>query len=127
MRVATAQPDSTASTRAPKAKVFFRLPELMAHEFNSRIADDGYGERGKSRWVRESIESFLRQSHWSEFLLANLPDMGGQDERESAYLDRTFLREIDDAISIIKAENPQLERMRSTLIRCAITNRLLRF
>lgn len=127
MRIASAQPDAAITTRALKTKVFFRLPELMAQELNTRISDDGYGERGKSRWVRESIEAFLQQAHWSEFLLANLPDMGGQDERESAYLERAFVRKIDEAISIIKAENPHLERLRSTLIRCAITNRLLRF
>lgn len=118
---------ATTPTVAAKSQVFFRLPQRMAAAYNQQISSDGYGKRGKSRWTREAIEGFLAQPQWIEFIEAGAPHGAGQDERESIYLERRFIQRIDVAIGQVKALNPQLEGLRSAIIRCSVAHRLLQF
>ena len=43
-----------------KLKLSIALPNKLKEEFKIRVIQDGYGMRGKSKWVNEAVEEFLK-------------------------------------------------------------------
>jgi hypothetical protein len=49
----------------------FRLSKAAKHAMDIRVAQDGYGLRGKSRWIMDAVNEFLDPKTWGRPGLEN--------------------------------------------------------
>lgn len=108
-----------------KIVVSFKMPFFLEKELLQKVIMDGYGMRGKSRWVTEAIESFLKISDYPE-----LVEIAADDkkfiEATSIRIPRTLADKIDHAALEVRRKYPVLEGVKSNIIRASIHQRLLR-
>ncbi len=108
-----------------KAKITFVLPDVLQQEFREQIIKDGYDMRGKSRWIKEGIESLLSMRNYPE--LVNLSnEMKGFEKVDYVVITREFKKCLDNAVIEVRKMYPALEGVQSGIVRTAIIQRLLR-
>jgi hypothetical protein len=108
-----------------KTKITFYVPEILQHELQARVIKEGYGLRGKSRWVSEAISRLLIINNFPE--LVNYSDsMGGFEKAETIVIDQATQHALENAIIQIRKNFPLLEGVKSRIIRTALLQRLLR-
>lgn len=108
-----------------RSKVVFKVPDAMQQELRRQVIEDGYGMRGKSKWVSEAIERLLSNNSYAEYV--NLgEDMKKVDKIETVVVEPHIKELIDKAILEIRKKHPLLEGVRSCLVRTSIIQRLLR-
>lgn len=109
----------------PKKKIIFVVPTSLQQELRERVIKDGYGFRGKSKWVAEAIDRLLTNKKFPEFV--NYSDeMSNFDKRETVVIEASLYRKLQDAILLIRKEFPLLEGVKSHVVRTAILQRLVR-
>lgn len=108
-----------------KLMTSIKLQKALHHRLQQRIIEDGYGMRGKSKWIAESIESLLKISDYPT-LVDIAEDMGQLSDMVSFRLPEPLLVKIDQAIVKVRKQYPTLEGVKSNLIRASIIQRLLR-
>lgn len=101
------------------------MPSALHLELRERVLRDGYGLRGKSKWVSEAIESVL--------LLKNFPtlvqyseEMHGFEKVETVVISSELKKQIDQAVLEVRKHFPSAEGVQSAIVRTAIMQRLLR-
>lgn len=103
----------------------FRLPAALVQKMNEQIIADGYGMRGKGKWIKESLESFLKLPDYPE--LTNLADEAVRPNKTvSIRLSRDLMFRVEKAIVKVRKEYPSLEGVKSKIIRTSIYQRLIR-
>ena len=108
-------------------RVAVRIPGSLAKEFMQRVIADGYGMKGKSKWVAEAISFFLGLHDFPEYV-----EYGEQlaetekNEIQSFYFDQNLLDKFSDATRTVRENNPMIEGVRSLIIRSSIIQRLFR-
>lgn len=102
-----------------------KLQKNLHRRLQKRIIDDGYGMRGKSRWIIESIESFLKLSDYPT-LVDIAEDMDQLSDMLSIRIPEDLILRIEKAIVYVRKQFPTLEGVKSNLIRASIIQRLLR-
>ncbi|OGT42027.1 MAG: hypothetical protein A3F13_00765 [Gammaproteobacteria bacterium RIFCSPHIGHO2_12_FULL_40_19] len=106
-------------------KIAFAVPGKLKNELNEKIIKDGYGFRGKSKWVSEAVGNLLQVKNFPD--LVNYSDeMSGFDAMETSLIDYQLKLKLDNAILQIRKEFPTLEGVTSRIMRTAILQRLLR-
>lgn len=106
-------------------KIAFAVPESFQLEMRERIVRDGYGLRGKSKWVSEAIDYLLDTNNFPE--LVNLSDeMSGCNKVDVIAISPQQNQRIDQAIIDVRKEYPALEGVKSRIVRTAVLQRLLR-
>lgn len=108
-----------------KAKIVFKISESMQMELRRRVIDDGYGMRGKSRWVAEALENLMKIDNFVDFVHLS-EDMRNFTKTETVFVDRELREKTDKAILAIRMKYPMLEGVRSCLARTSIIQRLFR-
>jgi metal-responsive CopG/Arc/MetJ family transcriptional regulator len=108
-----------------KLTTSIKLQKTLHHRLQQRIIEDGYGMRGKSKWIIEAIESFLHLADYPT-LVEIAEDMDHLNEMVSIRLTEDLMKKMDQAILRIRQQFPTLEGVRSNLIRASIMQRLLR-
>ena len=108
-----------------KLKVSFALPTSLKKEIRERVIRDGYGLRGKSRWVTEAIESLLSIKDYPKLISYN-DEMSGFNEIETIVIDYKIRKNIEVAVLQIRKQYPTLEGVKSCIFRTAVMQRLLR-
>ncbi len=108
-----------------KLKITFVVPEVLQNEIRTRIVKDGYGFRGKSHWISEAIENFLKLSNFPE-LVSYGNEMHGFEKAETIVIDHSLGVKLEDAILTVRTTFPMLEGVKSRIVRTAILQRLLR-
>jgi metal-responsive CopG/Arc/MetJ family transcriptional regulator len=108
-----------------KIMTSIKLQKNLHQRLQERIIADGYGMRGKSKWIIESIESLLTLDDFPELVdiaegLDQLSDM------VSIRLPEELMQQIDRAILAVRKQYPTIEGVKSNLIRASIIQRLLR-
>lgn len=108
-----------------KSKITFVVPESFQSELKARIIKDGYGFRGKSRWVCEAIDKLLAINNYPE--LVNYSDeMQLFEKVETIVIDYKLKITLENAFLKIRQQFPTLEGVQSRIIRTAVLQRLLR-
>lgn len=108
-----------------KIKITFVLPEQLQHELRQKVVGDGYGMRGKSKWVGEAIESLIEHTDFISLgYLSN--EMKGFEKMETISIGKNIKNKIDNAILETRKKYPMLEGVQSRLIRTSIMQRILR-
>ncbi|HVE44187.1 MAG TPA: hypothetical protein VNC84_03520 [Gammaproteobacteria bacterium] len=102
-----------------------KLQKKLHLRLQQRIIDDGYGMRGKSKWIVESIESFLFLNDYPE--LVNIAEeMGQSTDMVTLRIPEDLMLKIEKAIVSIRTAYPASEGVKSNLVRASIMQRLLR-
>lgn len=102
-----------------------KVQKNLHYNLQQRIISDGYGMRGKSKWIVEAIESFLNLPDYPT--LADIAgDMDQFTEVISIRLPEELMSKIDKAIIEIRRHYPTIEGVKSNLIRASIIQRLIR-
>lgn len=108
-----------------KTKITFVVPEVLQNDLRQQIVKDGYGLRGKSKWVSEAITRLFAISSYP-LLVSYNDEMSRFDKVETIVISYTLHKELDDAIITIRKDFPAMEGLKSRIIRTAILQRLLR-
>ncbi len=102
-----------------------KLQKKLHRRLQQRIIEDGYGMRGKSKWIIESIESLLTISDYPT-LVDIAEDMDHLSDVVSIRIPEYLMVRIEKAIVHIRKQFPTIEGVKSNLIRASIIQRLLR-
>ena len=90
-----------------------------------QVIQDGYGLRGKNRWINESIENFLFLRNFPE-----LVDIADEVEEKSHVvgfrLPETLMRKLEEAVIHVRKVYPAMEGVKSNIIRASLMQRLIR-
>jgi hypothetical protein len=102
-----------------------KLQKILHIKMQQRVISDGYGMRGKSKWIVEAIESFLKLSDFPT-LTDIADDMDHLSDMISIRLTDDVTLKLDRAIIDVRRHYPAMEGVRSNLIRASIMQRLIR-
>ena len=108
-----------------KVTTSVKLQKNLHRQLQKRIIDDGYGMRGKSQWIIESIESFLKLTDYPT-LVDIAEDMDQLEDMLTIRVPEFLVLRMEKAIVHIRKQYPTLEGVKSNLIRASIIQRLLR-
>jgi hypothetical protein len=108
-----------------KVVTSIKLQKKLHHKLQQRIIADGYGMRGKSKWIIESVESLLTLSDYPT-LVDIAEDMNQLTDIVSIRLPETLMSKIEKAVVHVRKQYPTIEGVKSNLIRASIVQRLLR-
>ena len=101
-----------------------KLPKSLHQAMLEKIIKDGYGMRGKSKWLNESINKFLQMSNYPE-LVEIADDIEEITEAISFRISEQMLLQLDAAVIEIRKEYPALEGVKSNIIRASILQSLI--
>lgn len=102
-----------------------KLQKTLHRRLQQRIIEDGYGMRGKSQWIIESIEAFLKLVDYPT-LVDIAEDMVHLTDIVSIRIPEELMIRIEKAIIHVRKQFPTIEGVKSNLIRASIIQRLLR-
>jgi hypothetical protein len=108
-----------------KVVTSIKLQKKLHYRLQQRIIEDGYGMRGKSKWIIESIESLLDLTDYPT-LVEIAEDMDQLSDILSLRLPETLMLKIEKAVVHVRKQYPTIEGVKSNLIRASIVQRLLR-
>ncbi len=107
-----------------KRRISVILSENAIIEVRERMLSEGYSLREKSKWVSEAIDSFLELKEYHALVkLAELVD--NLSRKEVIYISNELDSKIDQAIVDVRKEYPNLEGVKSLIIRASIVRRLV--
>jgi len=110
---------------ANKVKITFVLPAKLQDEMRQKIIADGYGLRGKSRWVSHALQSLLAIDNYHE--LVNYNDgMLSLEKVETVVLPLEQRKALEEAILHVRQFYPMLEGVQSRILRTCILQKLIR-
>lgn len=102
-----------------------RLPHALRQAMSQKIIKEGYGFRGKSKWVTEAIESLLKMNNYPDYVdIAD--EMSELTEIEVLQIPRLVKLQLDTALVNVRQKFPALEGVQSCIIRSSIIQRLIR-
>jgi hypothetical protein len=108
-----------------KLMTSIKLQKNLHRRLLQRIIEDGYGMRGKSKWIIESIEALLVLSDFPT-LVDIADDMDQLTDIVSIRLPEKLMQRIENAVIQVRRQYPSIEGVKSNLIRASIVQRLLR-
>jgi metal-responsive CopG/Arc/MetJ family transcriptional regulator len=107
-----------------KVVTSIKLQKKLHHRLQQRIIEDGYGMRGKSKWIIESIESLLLLVDYPT-LVDIAEDMNQLTDIVSIRLPEDLMMKIEKAVVHVRKQFPTIEGVKSNLVRASIMQRLL--
>ena len=112
---------------AKKNRVTVRLPQQLEKELMHRVIVDDYGMKGKSRWVGEAVQLFMALEDFEDYVeyAVDLVDTK-TNKLQSFYLEEELVIGLKDAVIRARIKYPDLEGVRSLIIRSSIIQRLFR-
>jgi len=102
-----------------------KLQKKLHYKLLQHIINDGYGMRGKSRWIIEAIEAFLKLPDYPT-LVDIADDMDQLSDVVSVRMPEPLMVRIDQSIIQVRKFFPAMEGVKSNLIRASIIQRLIR-
>mgnify|MGYP003574936701 CR=1 FL=1 len=108
-----------------KVMTSIKLQRNLHRRLEQRVIEDGYGMKGKSKWIIESIESLLQLSDYPT-LVDIADDMDQLSDIVSIRIPEGLMLQIERAIVQVRKQYPTIEGVKSNLIRASILQRLLR-
>lgn len=109
--------------QGPFTTTTFKLPPQLLDGMNAQVEKDGYGKRGRSRWIREAVRGYLKSDPKLERI-----GVGDAVDGKLALLtlsaDRSFVNLMNDTSLRIRAVHALEPGPQSLLIRTSIRYRL---
>lgn len=107
-----------------KMMTSIKLQNKLHRELQQRIIADGYGMRGKSKWIIEAVESLLHLDDYPT-LVDIADDMDDLSDMVSIRIPEELLMKMEQAVIKVRKQYPTIEGVKSNLIRASIIQRLL--
>src|SRR5947209_223770 len=107
-----------------KLMTSIKLQKVLHYKMQQRIISDGYGMRGKSKWIIEAIENFLQLPDYPS-LVDIADEMEQLTEIVSIRITDDLMIKLDQAIIKVRRQYPAMEGVKSNLIRASIIQRLI--
>ncbi|MES2217419.1 MAG: hypothetical protein V4501_03300 [Pseudomonadota bacterium] len=108
-----------------KVMTSIKLQKPLHFKMQQQIINDGYGMRGKNKWIIEAVEAFLQLADYPA--LVNIAvEMDQLKESLSLRLPESLMQKLDEAIIYVRRTYPAMEGVKSNLIRASIMQRLIR-
>lgn len=108
-----------------KLKLSIALPNKLKEEFKVRVIQDGYGMRGKSKWVNEAVEEFLKIENFQNFVFL-AEEQENLNDKEIIFANESLEAQINKGVIEVRKSYPLMEGVKSKILRAAIIQRLLR-
>jgi hypothetical protein len=108
-----------------KIKTTLVMPEEMKKELRLRVVQDGYGLRGKSKWVSEAITKFLELDSFHDFVEIS-EGLNKLTDPDTMVIDGNLEEMLNQAVIEVRKIQPLMEGVRSKIIRAAILQRFVR-
>jgi metal-responsive CopG/Arc/MetJ family transcriptional regulator len=102
-----------------------KIQKTLNYNLLERVIRDGYGMRGKSKWIAEAIEKFLEIKNYP-YLVNIAVEVSNLEEIISIRLPQDLFQRIEEAVITTRKEYPAMEAVQSHLIRSSIMQRLIR-
>lgn len=107
-------------------KITVRFSKRLKSEMLNALVNSGYGLRGKSKWLVEAIQLFLKQSNFVELSEQGIDiNQAELTEVEAFYLGPDTIDNVKKASIDIRKQHPLFEGVQSALIRSAVIYRLM--
>lgn len=102
-----------------------KLPTSINNKLLHSVINDGYGMRGKSKWIVEAIESFLILEDYYE--LTNIADdIEELGSMLSLRISEDLANKLEKAVIEVRKYYPGLEGVKSKIVRASILQRMIR-
>ena len=108
-----------------KVSTSFKLPATLEQSMLGQIVNDGYGFRGKSRWINEAIEAFITLPKYHEYVKI-ADEMESLSKIVSIRAPEELMDKIELALVAVRKIYPSMEGVKSNIIRASIMQRLVR-
>lgn len=93
-------------------------------EIHTKMLDEGYSLREKSKWISEAIEDFLTLKEYQSLVeMAEL--VNDLTKNETIYITPEIEDKLDEAIIKVRTQYPSLEGVKSLIVRASIIRRLV--
>ena len=102
-----------------------KIPKSLELLLNIAVIDEGYGMRGKTRWVISAIDNFVKLPNYVELVdIAN--DIESLDTTMSIRINDEIIKALDNAVIDVRRHYPAMEGVQSNIIRASILQKLIR-
>ena len=120
----TIQPIESRCVLVPKTLMTsIKIQKPLHFKMQQQIINDGYGMRGKSRWIIEAVENFLKLADYPT-LAYNAIEQEQPNISLSIRLPEELMQKLNEAIIHVRQSYPAMEGVKSSLIRASITQRI---
>lgn len=109
-----------------KIKITARFTTELKKLMLQAVISDGYGLRGKSKWVSEAIENFVKMDYINLVDIGSEMSAGELKETESFYLSPVIIDILEEITIKARLAHPKIEGVKSIIIRSSIFQRLFR-
>ncbi len=109
-----------------KLTLSFKVTKGLYQKLNEKVVADGYGMRGKTRWIEEAIEMLFKLPEYSEYV--ELTDAMDEklDSSITIRLPRQLVQVIEKKATEVRKIYLNLEGIKSKIVRAAILQRMIR-
>ena len=102
-----------------------KIQKSLNGNLTQRVVRDGYGMKGKSKWIVEAVIKFLALEDYPYYVhLAD--DVDNLEDVLCIRFPIEMYQKIDEAVIRIRKDYPAMEAVQSHLIRASIMQRLIR-
>jgi hypothetical protein len=102
-----------------------KLPVVLHKKLLSRVIDDGYGLRGRSKWIVDAVNLLLKLPEFEQYVeLAS--DLKNCTEAISIRMPEKLALQLDKTVVQVRQKFPEIEAVKSNIIRASILQRFIR-
>jgi hypothetical protein len=113
------------STLVGDKSITVKFQKELHLKMQQHIINDGYGMRGKNKWILESIDKFLELPNYLDFVeIADEATI--LDEIISLRIPITIYKKLENALVEVRKKFPTMEGVKSKLVRASISQRIVR-
>lgn len=109
----------------PTVTTSIKLTNTMEMAMLKQVVAEGYGFRGKSKWITEAVEGFLKLENYPE-LVDIADDIEMLNRVVSCRLPSELADRLDKAVINVRKTYPALEGVKSKIFRASILQRLIK-
>lgn len=108
-----------------KVTTSLKIPDWLQAKLLATVIADGYGMRGKTQWVVESIQSFLSiPEYWDMVSIAD--EIQQHDAVLTFRLQESLAQRLEQSVKTVREQYPLLEGVKSRIVRSSILQRFIR-
>lgn len=108
-----------------KTKITFIVPIKLQDEIRKHVIHDGYGLRGKSKWISEAVEDLIALNDFVSLVDIN-NEMKSLEKMETIIIEEEMKVKLEKACIEVRKKHPMIEGVKSRVIRTSILQRIIR-
>lgn len=110
--------------KVKKISISFRTSDKIDQKVLESVVLGGYGLKGKSRWIAESIEQLLDMpEYWDLVDIASAQEDFGKGVTCS--IPEAIIKKIEKALIEVRQHFPSMEGVKSNILRASINQRII--